>query len=715
MSEGQRFSFYHGAETQDAIRQWLAPYAREFQGCRYVLDIGCGPGTFLELLRELGVQAIGIDPDPEMVAQCQAAGLQAAVMYADDLPRLSGEFDGVHIGHVVEHLTGAQLERLLLHLAERLLPGGRVLIRTPNWANAQVHGGGFWLDHTHQRPYPAELLVKMLQDLGLSDVHAESEPGGWNDTVVRASRPQAPGPTRADHVHWEGSQFKYHSLALVNREVCLALLRRPDIELSLTNYEAPRDPSDFDPAVDPRLGSLVERLANPPEEPAEVVVSHRYPPRTEKPSESVWVLMQPWEMGAIPAAWQRLMRDAVDEVWVYSAYNRRCYVRCGVPAEKVHVIPLGIDPDRFRPSARPLRLPTERSFRFLYVGGTLRRKGFDILLETYLRTFSARDDVALVVKDMGVGTFYQGQTMEETIWRLQVEPDAPELVYLTDDIPDAEMPGLYTACHAVVQPYRGEGFGLPILEAMACGLPAIVTGHGAALDYCAPDRALLVPASEVRGSPQTKFDGQALVDRPWWAEVDRESLAAAMRMVVDQPENARSLGAAASIWVRANMTWTRTAEAVARRVHALVSQPAVQAPEPAPPAGTTAIAYPDWSDDLEAVTAAVQRLAGAPDRPSRLVFLADPADPEAIERAATRLRQVAASIGKSAQPEILLFYEFDGDDDLPEVLGQADLFIPVGASERQRHLTRLALQAGLEVRRTADLPTDSVATSSGSR
>ena len=54
---------------------------------------------------------------------------------------------------------------------------------------------------------------------------------------------------------------------------------------------------------------------------------------------------------------------------------------------------------------------------------------------------------------------------------------------------------LYRSCDVLVHPYRGEGFGLPIAEAMASGLPVIVTGYGACLDFCDEDNALLVPAT----------------------------------------------------------------------------------------------------------------------------------------------------------------------------------------------------------------------------
>ncbi len=714
MSQGQRFSFYHGAGTEAAIRDWLSPYAREFEGCRLVLDIGCGPGTFLSLLRELGVNAYGIDTDPAMVAICQADGLQAAALSAGELDRLPGEFDGVHIGHVVEHLTGGELERLLEHLAERLPPGARLLIRTPNWKNDEVHGGGFWLDHTHRRPYPPELLVKMLQDLGLHDVTAGFEPGGWNDTVIRARRPSAEsvaGPARV-RLRWEGSQFKVHSLALVNRELCLALLRRDDVELSLENYETKGDDPDFDPAEHPRLAPLAASVAAGASAPVDALVRHHYPPNFTPSAGTPLILFQPWEWGAMPVHWRDGIAASVDELWVYTEYNRECCIRSGVAADKVHVIPLGVDAARFRPAARPLDLPTDRAFRFLYVGGTIWRKGIDILLDTYVRSFGPDDDVALVIKDLGVKSFYQSQTMERTIHELQARPDVAEIVYLTDDIADDDMPGLYTACDALVAPSRGEGFGLPVVEAMACGRPVIVTGHGAALDHCTPDRAVLVPAMHVQGEQDT-FDGQPLVAKVWWGEVDRDALAAAMHLVVERPELGRRLGAEASSWVRANLTWDHSAAAVAARLHVL-RDAAVAQTSPAAAEERTAVGFPSWNGDAELISTLIGGLRDAGDRPARLVFLADRSDPKTVDRATAQLRRIVSEGGPLADTEIILFSEFDADVDLPAVLAEADAFIPIGGSKRQRRIASLARDAGLEVAKpTARTSTVSAASSPG--
>src|SRR5262249_2135899 len=153
-------------------------------------------------------------------------------------------------------------------------------------------------------------------------------------------------------------------------------------------------------------------------------------------------------------------------------------VASGVPEDRVVVVPNGVDPDRFRPGLAPLALSTSKRVKLLFVGGTIPRKGFDVLLDAYRRAFTRADDVCLVVKDMGVGTFYQNQTAGERIHAMQGDPNAPEVLYLTDDLPEDDLPRLYSSCDALVHPYRGEGFGLPVLEAMACGLPVVVTAGG---------------------------------------------------------------------------------------------------------------------------------------------------------------------------------------------------------------------------------------------
>src|SRR5262249_49083189 len=139
--------------------------------------------------------------------------------------------------------------------------------------------------------------------------------------------------------------------------------------------------------------------------------------------------------------------------------------------------------------------------------------------EAYARAFTAADDVCLVVKDMGTATFYGGQTAEGPIAQLQARPGAPEIEYFDRPLAEEELARLYTACDCLVHPYRGEGFGLPVAEAMACGLPVVVTGYGAARDFCDDATSYLLPAQPRRFS-EKRVGGLETVDYPWLAEPD---------------------------------------------------------------------------------------------------------------------------------------------------------------------------------------------------
>ncbi len=369
-------------------------------------------------------------------------------------------------------------------------------------------------------------------------------------------------------IRWEGSQFVTHSLALVNRELCIRLTQDPDIDLSIIPYE----PHQFGPDTDPRFEHIVRHLNRPLSRPADVHVRHQWPPNFTPPPEGHWVIIQPWEFGSLPKRWVEVMSTQVDEVWVPSNYVRKCYIRSGIPADRVHVVPNGVDTTRFRPDAPPLALKTQKHFKFLFVGGTIGRKGIDVLLDAYMATFTADDDVCLVIKDMGGQSFYKGQTAQDMIAQCRNMPDAPEIEYIDRMLNDEELAGLYTACDCLVHPYRGEGFGLPIAEAMSSGRPVIVTGHGAALDFCTPETAYLIPAREVR-LPQKHIGDLETVDYPWWADPDREALQQLMRHVVANPAEARAKGQAARACIQANFTWDHAAKTVRQRIAALCQRP----------------------------------------------------------------------------------------------------------------------------------------------
>jgi glycosyltransferase involved in cell wall biosynthesis/tetratricopeptide (TPR) repeat protein len=355
---------------------------------------------------------------------------------------------------------------------------------------------------------------------------------------------------------WEGDFEGLHSLALVNRALCRGLLDRGH-DLGL--MQDATGPAVGMPRARPLDPQLAARLGHAPEGgPAQVHVRHRWPPRLEPPPHGRWVLMQPWEFGSLPRAWLPMLRR-VDEVWAYSRSVRDAYLEAGVPPERVHVVPLGVDPEVFRPGLAPFPLPPGPSVRFLFVGGTIFRKGIDVLLAAYARAFRPSDGVGLVIKDMGSRSFYRGQSAEARVAELREQGYPVE--YIDRDLTEAEMAGLYAACDGLVHPFRGEGFALPVVEAMACGLPVIVTGAGPVLDYATEETAFLIPAR--RGQfAECRVGDLETIGRPWLSEPDADALVELLRGVAGDPAAARVKGASASAWIRERFTWGRAAEAV---------------------------------------------------------------------------------------------------------------------------------------------------------
>lgn len=364
-------------------------------------------------------------------------------------------------------------------------------------------------------------------------------------------------------VAWEGELFAGHSFANINENLALELIDDDKLALSLQRVE-------FNPALDDevphahRLKPYIHRaLPNGPH----VTVRHAFPPNWNPPSSGLWVHIQPWEFGHLPMEWVTPLRDQVTEIWAPSNYVKRVYARSGIPGEKIRVIPWGVDPEVFASDVVPLLLPTSKSFAFLFVGGTIPRKGFDVLLEAYLSEFGPEDDVCLVVKDLGTSTFYRHGNLRERALAARDDPTLPEIVYLDANLTHGQLASLYRACDCLVAPYRGEGFGLPILEAMACGVAPIVPRGGASDDFVSEQTAYVIPATEVEGEFETPLAGPALV-----LSVQVDDVRAAMRRAFEQRAETQKLGEAAAQHVRKNYSWAKTATVMRERLLELGSK-----------------------------------------------------------------------------------------------------------------------------------------------
>jgi 2-polyprenyl-3-methyl-5-hydroxy-6-metoxy-1,4-benzoquinol methylase len=161
--------------SEDYVKAGQQVYVPYFTGRTRVLDLGCGRGEFLELLRAAGVQARGIDLSVESVARCRAKGLEAEVadLFSFLAAQPEGSLDGIFCAQVVEHLFPERLPELIRLAARSLEPGGVITLETPNPECLAIFATHFYLDPTHTRPVPHALLVFYLEEFGVGNIEVK--------------------------------------------------------------------------------------------------------------------------------------------------------------------------------------------------------------------------------------------------------------------------------------------------------------------------------------------------------------------------------------------------------------------------------------------------------------------------------------------------------------------------------------------------------------
>lgn len=170
-----------------------------------ILDLGSGRGEWLELLKEQSWTATGIDMNADMAADCQQRGLSVEVddalsalqkQPAESLIAVSGF-------HIAEHLGFPELQALITEAHRVLMPGGLLILETPNPENLTVGLWSFYLDPTHRHPLPPPLLHFTVKDAGFSQAH-----------VLRLNGPVAPhdGSLLTDKFDWMLSAYPDYAI-----------------------------------------------------------------------------------------------------------------------------------------------------------------------------------------------------------------------------------------------------------------------------------------------------------------------------------------------------------------------------------------------------------------------------------------------------------------------------------------------------------------------
>lgn len=167
--------------TTEDVRGRQEPYVADFRAAAPVLDVGCGRGEFLDLLRQAGIEARGVDADPDMVAFCRGQGLEVtegdAIAHLEGLP--DAGLGGVFAAQFVEHLPPGRLVRFLSLAASKLRPGGALVLETINPLSL-VALGHYFADLTHVQPLVPATLELLVRQSGFerTEIRLLNEPAG---------------------------------------------------------------------------------------------------------------------------------------------------------------------------------------------------------------------------------------------------------------------------------------------------------------------------------------------------------------------------------------------------------------------------------------------------------------------------------------------------------------------------------------------------------
>jgi glycosyltransferase involved in cell wall biosynthesis len=392
----------------------------------------------------------------------------------------------------------------------------------------------------------------------------------WRPRKFHLEKPEADsGSAGKLPVRWEGPFLGHYSYSVINRELCSRLCLNDRIELSIQPSDTPFSIDPINPANSNGFHSIVDRVGKPLTRAAEIHICNHAQHPYQPPREGRWVVIQPWDYMSLPVRWVEWIRTQIDEVWVPSSFVRSAFLEAGIPQERVAVVPNGVNVRLYQPNARKVKLNTKKSFKFLFVGGSFWRKGFDILLEAYGKAFSSREDVSLVIKS--VPEFWTSAGTKR-LAEFRSRAGAPELVSIVESLDQELMAGLYATCNCLVHPYRAEGFAICVAEGMACGLPVIVTGMGGSTDFCNPHTAFLVPAKLCQMS-EKQLDNEPTLDYPAYAEPELDGLVEWIRYVFEHPQESRAIARVGMNKIRAEFTWDVAAEIAAQRLFALENKP----------------------------------------------------------------------------------------------------------------------------------------------
>lgn len=287
------------------------------------------------------------------------------------------------------------------------------------------------------------------------------------------------------------------------------------------------------------------------------------------PTGKLKIAYNVWESTRQPDGFfNKLM--SFDHIWVPSNWQRDCTIEQGAPPEKVFVVPEGIDANRFKPSPSSgvtAKFANPDKFTFTVIGRWEYRKATDEIIKAFIRAFGHNDEVELLLL---VDNPFDHKK-ESTEVKLSNMGIAAHNIKILHHIAENDYDILLRETDCFVSCSRSEGWNLPLMEAMACGIPTICTGYSAETEFCCGiSYEVGIKGYEPAKSDTGDFPGQ-------YAIPDFDNLSVTMEYVRDHYNEARDRAILGSERIRNKYTWDNAAYIARALIEAQQSKDAIAA------------------------------------------------------------------------------------------------------------------------------------------
>jgi glycosyltransferase involved in cell wall biosynthesis len=266
------------------------------------------------------------------------------------------------------------------------------------------------------------------------------------------------------------------------------------------------------------------------------------------------------EVDKIPEDWVDNLNQ-LDGAVTATKWGKKVYEKCGV--KKVSVVPHGVDTLTFSPLTLKIdELANNGRFKFLAIGKFEPRKGYDLLFHAFADEFGGTDDAELLVQMHN--PFLEGFNPYAALVSMDL-PTNKNIHFLSPNMSKDRLAQLYASVDAFVLPTRGEGWGLPITEAMASSLPTIVTKWSGPSEYITVKNSYPIKSDGLVEPPKGEMFYHFL-EGGKWADPNFDELRAHMRHVVDNPDDAERKGEQARLDMQEKWSWQSAGKKMAKAV-----------------------------------------------------------------------------------------------------------------------------------------------------